>query len=694
MAITGKGMFVWKVRDVYGGDVVKIANQAQQDGISHVLVKIADGRYKYNITNGQDLGAALITQLRNRGIKAWGWQYIYGVDTELEAQVAGTLAKQLGVDGFVVNAEKEFKAAGMPNVAKRYMERLRQELPNMPIALSTYRYPTLHAPFPFKVFLDFCDLAMPQVYWEGASNPGQQLRRSVDEFRAVKNLPIVPTGAAYGHNGWVATPAQITAFLNEARAINLSGANFWEWATALQGDGARYAAIQAFQWPGAPGNPQPQPEPEPQPQPEPEPPAPPSDNTIYIRLKHDHQWMTDPATGKRVRSRMERSDWNNNFHFDAYPAVVPMWTGPNSGDGAYKYSRAWAEFLRASNPQHYTHLERVAAGLFNPRNDNLAFPDNLANYDGETVAEAIGSAGNVYEVLEEKSGSVRVRLIDFQSAPPTPAQLNYEDTPWLVNAFTAISKDGRLHKVTGRDLVFPNLGRPGSGWIPKERVEFFPKLPVKVSVVISQRLNVRKAPGTHNEIVDRMTQGQSATVTEYRPLGSSVWGKIGENRWIALVYTTTGGPEYYTNWKMETSPPLALSDPRPYLKPMTSPAQQAGAAAPNPNNIVRQYFAALNKAVPHQVAALYAPNGQLVAKERAYTGHKALNDWFYRFLNKDLPGATFTLVNSKQEGNLYKIRWIAHGKNSKVLNGNDLIRVSPTAPGSISYHYSDFKVIK
>src|SRR5690606_12307049 len=103
--------------------------------------------------------------------------------------------RNLGLDGFVVNAEKEFKAAGMTSVAKKYMQRLRQELPNTPIALISYRYPTLHAPFPFKTFLDYCDLSMPEVYWQGASNAAQQLRRSVQEYRAIKpNMTIVPCG--------------------------------------------------------------------------------------------------------------------------------------------------------------------------------------------------------------------------------------------------------------------------------------------------------------------------------------------------------------------------------------------------------------------------------------------------------------------------------------------------------------------
>ena len=48
MSIGGKGFFIWKIQNCEGGDVKKIAQLAHQAGFSHVLIKVANGIWKYN----------------------------------------------------------------------------------------------------------------------------------------------------------------------------------------------------------------------------------------------------------------------------------------------------------------------------------------------------------------------------------------------------------------------------------------------------------------------------------------------------------------------------------------------------------------------------------------------------------------------------------------------------------------------
>jgi hypothetical protein len=533
---------------------------------------------------------------------------------------------------------------------------------------------------------------MPQVYWQGSSNPATQLRRSVTEFKALNpSRPVIPTGSAYGYGDWTATPGQVKEFLQEARALGLPAANFWEFQTARDNGGKMWNAISAYDWGG---------------------PIEVPNLPTYIRLKHDHQWMRDPQTGKKLRSRMESSDWNKGFSDDIYPAVVPLWDTPNGGDGAYKYSKSWVKFLRSSNPKTYRELERVAAGLFNPRGGQDPIPANVADYDEQTVAEGIGSTGNLYEVIGQKSGAVQVKLIDYGSKAPKPEDLNYEDTPWLVNAFTAVARDGSLHKTLGKDVVFPNLGKPGAGWVPKDRVESFPELPMQVKSTV--RLNVRKGPGVANKKVDQLAIGASATVTEYQPQGSSVWGKIGNNRWVALLYSTPGESVYYTSWKMETAPPLAPLDPRPYLQqsdpePVPAPEPEpAPEPAPDPtpapepepqpaptDNIIEAYFAKLNQGDPSKVIALYEKSGsKLVSENRKFNGPTAIFTWYQNLFANKLPGGKFKLVSSKKNGDSYTVKWTADSRSAKVTNGKDLIRIGSGKPERITYHYTEFDLTR
>ncbi|MEX2162288.1 MAG: nuclear transport factor 2 family protein [Anaerolineales bacterium] len=247
--LTGKGVFLWQVKRVAGGDANAIAEQAKAAKLTHVLIKVADGRYSYNITNGVDMVPALVAALRARGIGAWGWQYVYGSDPPAEARKAVERVQLFKLDGFVVNAEAQFKAKGMDAKARKYMQELRKGLPGFPIGLSTYRYPTVHYQFPFKAFLDYCDFALPQVYWVGSMNPAQQLKKSYGEYRAIKaGIRVVPTGCAYAQGSWAPTPQQLNDFMAAARDLQLPGANFWEMATAQEKGGGLWSAVRDYDW--------------------------------------------------------------------------------------------------------------------------------------------------------------------------------------------------------------------------------------------------------------------------------------------------------------------------------------------------------------------------------------------------------------------------------------------------------------
>jgi hypothetical protein len=253
MALFGKGYFIWQVRKCENGDPEAIAAAAAAQGFTHLVLKIADGRNAYNLdpSTGADLLAPLVTALRRRGISPWGWHYVYGYDPIPEADIAVERLQTLGLDGYAIDAEAQYKEAGKAAAAVQFMNRLRARLGGFPIALCSYRYPTYHPAIPWQEFLDQCDLNMPQVYWVQADNPGAQLVRCVREFEAITPFrPIVPVGAAYTEGGWSPTPAHITEFLQTARSLNLSAANFWEWGNTRRYLPAIWEAVRAFNWGG------------------------------------------------------------------------------------------------------------------------------------------------------------------------------------------------------------------------------------------------------------------------------------------------------------------------------------------------------------------------------------------------------------------------------------------------------------
>ena len=254
MTLSGKGFFIWKVKGCENGNPSAIAELAEQANLSHVLIKIADGTYSYNVEpDGRDLVLPVSQSLHAVGIQAWGWHYVYGDDPIGEANKAIQRIHQTQVDGYVIDVEREYKDVGKNKAAATFMARLRAALPNIPIALCSYRFPSYHPQIPWKVFLERCDWNMPQVYWQGAHNPADQLRRTLADFQAFTPYrPIVPVGSAYKVWGWEATPDDVVKFMEAAQSLNLSAASFWEWANCRQYLPEVWNAIRDYPWATSP----------------------------------------------------------------------------------------------------------------------------------------------------------------------------------------------------------------------------------------------------------------------------------------------------------------------------------------------------------------------------------------------------------------------------------------------------------
>jgi hypothetical protein len=257
MTLHGKGWYIWQVSQCEGGSPAAIAERAAAAGATHVLLKVAERAFTFGLDkNGQDLVAPVADALRGRGLQVWGWHYVSGENPVGEANIAVQRAQQLRLDGFVIDAESEFKLPGRSGAARTYMNILRASLPATPLALSSYRYPSLHMQIPWAAFLEKCDYAMPQVYWEQAHNPDQQLARCVTEFNNQSLVgvvrPVIPTGSAYGANNWQATAEDLTKFYSQAVALGLPAANLYSWdyaGTAVKAE--LWNAAAKFEWPAA-----------------------------------------------------------------------------------------------------------------------------------------------------------------------------------------------------------------------------------------------------------------------------------------------------------------------------------------------------------------------------------------------------------------------------------------------------------
>ena len=254
MTLYGKGYFIWQIPRAEGGDAAAITAVAQEARLSHVLLKIADGptwAYNYDHERQVDLIPPVRDALRAGGIQVWAWHYVRGDDPVSEARLAVRRTKELELDGYVIDAEAEYKKPGRKIAAQRFMQELRSGLPSLPVALSSYRFPRSHPDLPYEIFMEQSDYAMPQVYFEQAHNPEQQLERTVEQYMGLTNArPVIPTAPTYGRGDWKPTVEEVTRFFAKAKELGLTAANAWSWDFARRPEHQElWEAVAQFDWP-------------------------------------------------------------------------------------------------------------------------------------------------------------------------------------------------------------------------------------------------------------------------------------------------------------------------------------------------------------------------------------------------------------------------------------------------------------
>lgn len=251
----GKGVFIWQGSSISKGDLGALVDQISAMGLSHVLIKIGDATTDHS-RSYPDMSMAVTALRQIKGLQIFGWHYVYGggwIDRlggahfdgpspESEAIFAKNAVRNLGLDGYAIDAEREFKLGwNDPDPFRNNLKRASRFMGTLkgigvPTALCAYRFPKLHPDFPWDAFLPGSAYHMPQVYWGNYQNASvSELDTSYTQLKALKDMPFVPVGRAYvgdGHSGErpKGTPVisgEISLFLTEARRLSMFGASFW-----------------------------------------------------------------------------------------------------------------------------------------------------------------------------------------------------------------------------------------------------------------------------------------------------------------------------------------------------------------------------------------------------------------------------------------------------------------------------------
>jgi hypothetical protein len=257
----------------------------------------------------------------------------------------------------------------------------------------------------------------------------------------------------------------------------------------------------------------------------------------YYRLKHDDQlaiWNFKART----------QDENSEIPHRQAPEIVPLFLAPklSAGSGRTNMSGAWELYMNALNDNDEVKLRYL-------KGEKTA----LFNTSGFPQMESLTMGGNIVTLAQVQGDWGQVNTLDY-SSPPSAAEVNYTTRPDLVHKFVVVTWRKKT-KSTG--LVLPpqgNIYYPlvciRRVWVQMERLEPFPILPMEVTANID--LNIQETPGPKiEESRKKLAKGESTTLVQYYPSGSTVWALVQGGGWIPLIVRG----QFSTTWTMATAPP-------------------------------------------------------------------------------------------------------------------------------------------
>ena len=263
----------------------------------------------------------------------------------------------------------------------------------------------------------------------------------------------------------------------------------------------------------------------------------------YFRVKHDMQ-----LEQYNYKSRTGDNSWPVEAWGLQTPEVFPMSiqlglpaTRRTTMDGI------WDKYIDELNDHDRRKIAYVKAS------DTALF-----NGTGFPQMESLTMGGNLITLDEIRDGWGRVHTLNYED-PEKLEEFTYKTRPDLIHKFVVVgwrksTKQSILVNPPPGDLYWPLVCK-SPVWMPMKWLEPFPFLPMEVTANITQP--IRANPSTDEPVTSaELSEGETATVIDYFPTASDVWGKLSGGGWIALLLHEKGPSVYLTSWKMETKPPI------------------------------------------------------------------------------------------------------------------------------------------
>ncbi len=246
--VPDKGMYIWRVRDNFGGDAKKIAESLIAANIKRVDIKVSQSQNIYKYWHGtsyvENVSPKWIEQFRQYFPgKIMGWGFCNGYDPVGEGRIGAQQSARLGLDYYGFNVEATFER--QPSAAKRASQMMvefrkgAQDIEAFWISWPLWKSPTSGGTWHYdevaRSGMLYCQFGMPMVYWprSGAYNAKYWLENSLKQWEEfVTDRPLIPVGRLYTGDGGVCTPDGIVGFGEDVRkTYKLFGESWYRMGT-------------------------------------------------------------------------------------------------------------------------------------------------------------------------------------------------------------------------------------------------------------------------------------------------------------------------------------------------------------------------------------------------------------------------------------------------------------------------------
>ncbi len=169
---TQQGLWIWQLGKIDPNYITRM----KSIGVGRVYLKVMDGASSPMFWTHQ-CTPDIVKRFKDAGIEIFGWGYHYAVDNPANEIAAVKTACECGIEGYVVDIEKEAETAGAAIRVQALLVGIRPFVPAGCLGYTSFGAPQFHPDIPWSILNAHTDFAMPQIYFEtfgfGSSNEAE-----------------------------------------------------------------------------------------------------------------------------------------------------------------------------------------------------------------------------------------------------------------------------------------------------------------------------------------------------------------------------------------------------------------------------------------------------------------------------------------------------------------------------------------